>query len=189
MRVIAPVVSVDNQHPSSPFPCTNSQRFPLRYKNFVTYCNVPHLNRYGNCITPLRLPDREREVEEIPGGCRRRTIQQLHHFIAVQERCVGAEGFQFASRRRAKSAVEPLGERDVEALLLSIDDFIGYQTANGFLEEILCPSGAEFCLSGNAEREFDKLMVEKGHPGFKADAHTHFVDAHQQQLRQAEVQV
>ena len=32
-------------------------------------------------------------------------------------------------------------------------------------------------------------MIEKRHPDFEADAHAHFIDTHQQQLRQAEVQV
>src|SRR5215470_10454049 len=73
-------------------------------------------NRRGFDALP-RLFGNQREVEEVPGGCPRRAVQQLHHFITVQERSIGAESLQFAPRSCAQCAVEPLGQRDVEALL------------------------------------------------------------------------
>ena len=65
----------------------------------------------------------------------------------------------------------------------------GNNPRTAFLRRYFVPPVSEFRFSRYAECEFDKLVIEKRHAGFEADAHAHFIDAHQQQLRQAEVQV
>ena len=132
----------------------------------------------------------EREVEQVPDLRPALLVDEADHLVAVEEvglarRTRRARGGP--CRRGGRRTTRRPGRRS-PASGRSISSS-GMTPRTAFLRMCFSSPFRVFTSARDAQRELDELVVEERHAPFEADAHAHLVDAHQQQLGQAQVEV
>src|SRR5580692_4540171 len=104
---------------------------------------------------------------------------------AIQE----AAAEQFALDPPAKIPAQPLRHRRTEAHLAPVDNFIRDQSRDGPLQQMLGVATADLVGHGNVHGELDQFVIEEWHPRLDRGRHADLVDAHEEQLRQAQLKL
>src|ERR1700721_1602662 len=86
-------------------------------------------------------------------------------------------------------AEEPLLNRHAKPLLAAIDDVIGDESPNCLFQDVLRFVSLRDQLFRDAHSKLHKLVIEDRNPGLEACAHAHFVEPHEEQFGQAEIQI
>src|SRR5258708_24159036 len=133
-------------------------------------------------VSDVLLPP-QREIEQIPGLLRTSLRKNPPHFGRIEEIGAAREVVEFTARRVAQPLEEPLMDRHPEALLGPINDGVGNDSTDRFLEDVLGNSVTRLNRLGNAHGELDKLVIEKWDAPLEAHPHAHLVYAHAEQLR------
>src|SRR5437867_2506080 len=84
-----------------------------------------------------------------------------------------------------RAGAGPLGGRGGEALLGAMNHLVGQQVGDGLLEDAL-GAGAHLERARDREGVLDERVVEERYPRLDRGRHGDLVDAHQQQLGQAQ---
>src|SRR6185295_2425749 len=92
-------------------------------------------------------------------------------------------------KEAAKPVEHPFIDRNAEALLLTIQHPIRYHSLERALEDVLCLTASILQARWNRHPELDQTMIEVRHARLDRCRHRHFVDAHQEQLGESELQL
>src|SRR6185369_38466 len=144
-------------------------------------------------IDPLVVPKaqiqqtpKEERVVSTPGSM---FVKQAPHETVIE---------QLASPQRRiekrvldeppKTVKHPLVDRHAEALLPATQNAVGNGPLQRALQNVFCLTLVILESRGYRHRKLDKLVIQKRHPRFDRSRHRHLVYAHQEQLRQPQLQ-
>lgn len=98
--------------------------------------NFPLIGRGGALSFDEFLPP-ESEIQQEPGIPTPARPDQLHHRRFIEEIGLAAKRRKFALRKFAELTKKPFVDRNPKPLLPAIDNLIGYDAPNRFLQDVL----------------------------------------------------
>src|SRR5215469_2464841 len=163
-----------------------SRGWEIAKMHWLPFCDgrsrerVPCCRRRADVLLPP-----QGEVQQGPASF----LEKRQESLKLKNVCALAKILHLFAKVFAEFGVIPLVDGNAKALLLAVDQFVRNDAADGLLQDVFKHSVSGFYSLRNAHSQFHELVIKKRNARFQTDGHAHFVDAHEQQFRQSEIQV
>src|SRR5262249_14499393 len=122
----------------------------------------------------------QRQIQEIPRLRSAVMVKEAIHGAGVEIVRNLAELSDFPPRSVAETLEKPFVDGHAEALLWPVDHLVRDQSPDSALENMLEIAFSRFDGGRDAQRQLDKLVVQKRHASLERDSHAHLVHTHKQ---------